>query len=42
MYMAIRLIRIEWKFSEDESLKMVIIKDQDSAWYGIKPVLWMI
>lgn len=35
-------MRIGWKFSEDESLGMAVIENQDSAWYGIKPVPWMI
>lgn len=42
MYTAIRFMRIGWKFSGDESLGMAVIKDQDSAWYGIKPVPRMI
>lgn len=42
MYTAIRLMRIGWKFSGDESLGMAVIEDQDSAWYGIKPVPRMI
>lgn len=42
MYTAIRLMRIGWKFSGDESLGMAVIEDQDSAWYDIKPVPRMI
>lgn len=38
MYTTICLIRIGWKFSRDESLGMAVIKNQDSEWYGIKPV----
>lgn len=38
IYTAIRLMRIEWKFSEDKSLGMAVIEDQDSTWYNIKPI----
>lgn len=31
-------MRIGKKFSRDESLGMVVIKDQDFTWYNIKPV----
>ena len=42
MYTAIRLMRIKWRFSGDESLGMTIVEDRNSAWYGIKPVPRMI
>ena len=35
-------MRIRWQFSGDESLGMTTIEDQESAWYGIKPVPRMI
>lgn len=42
MYTTLRLIKIKWKFSGDESLGMTAIEDRDSAWYGIKPVPRMV
>lgn len=42
MYTTLRLMRIKWQFSGDESLGMAAIEDRDSAWYGIKPVPRMI
>jgi len=42
MYTTLRLMRVKWKFSGDESLEMATVEDRDSAWYGIKPVPRMI
>ena len=35
-------MRVKWEFAGDENLGMVVIKDQNSSWYGIKPVPRMI
>jgi len=35
-------MRIKWQFSGDESLGMATVEDQDTAWYGVKPVPRMI
>lgn len=42
MYTTLHLMRVKWKFSEDESLEMATVKDWDFAWYNIKSVPWMI
>ena len=42
MYTTLRLMKIKWKFSGDETLGMNAVEDRDSAWYGIKPVPRMI
>lgn len=42
MYTTLRLMRIKWKFSGDESLGMATVEYRDSPWYGIKPIPRMI
>ena len=42
MYTVIRLMKIKWRFSEDESLEMTIIENRDFSWYSIKLVSRMI
>lgn len=42
MYTTLRLMRIRWQFSGDESLGMATVGERNSAWYGIKPVPRMI
>ena len=42
MYTTLRLMRIKWRFSGSEDLGMASVEDQNSAWYGVKPVPRMI
>ncbi len=38
MYTVLRLLRIGWKFSGDESLGMATVREKDSPFYGFKHV----
>jgi hypothetical protein len=38
MYTALRLLRIGWQFSGDESLGMATVREKESAFYGLKHV----
>lgn len=42
MYTTLRIMRLKWVLSGDESLGMAAVEDRDSAWYGLKPVPRMI
>ncbi|KAF2834182.1 hypothetical protein M501DRAFT_984603 [Patellaria atrata CBS 101060] len=42
MYTTLRLIRIGWRFSGEETLGMATIKDKQSAWYDTIPVPRMV